>query len=88
LAWTVKFRESALKELEKLSKPEQLKIRDYLRKRLLKAQNPRDFGKTLRNNKAELWCYRIEKFRLICQIKEDQFCILIIKIGKRDKVYE
>ena len=86
--WTIKFKESALKELEKIDKSDQFKIRNYLRERLLTAKNPRDFGKPLQNTKAGLWRYRIEKYRIISQIKDHEMCILIIKIGKRDKVYE
>lgn len=86
--WTIKFKESALKELEKLSKPDQLKIRRYLRERILTTKNPRDFGKPLGNTKAGLWRYRVEKFRIICEIKDHEFRILVVKIGKRDKVYE
>ncbi len=86
--WTIKFKESALKELEKVSKPDQFKIRNYLRERLLTAKNPRDFGKALSNTKAGLWRYRIGKFRIICQIKDHELCILIVKIGKRDTVYD
>ena len=86
--WTIKFKESALKELEKIAKPDQLKIRKYLRERILSANNPRNLGKPLQNIKAGLWRYRVEKFRLICQIKDHELCILIVKIGKRDKVYD
>ena len=88
MGWSIKFKESALKELEKISKPDQLKIQHYLRNRLLTAKDPRDFGKALSNTKAGLWRYRIEKFRIICHIKDHELCILIIKIGKRDKVYQ
>jgi len=87
LAWTIKFKESFLKEFEKLSKVDQLKIQKYLRERIQTAKNPRDFGKPLGNNKVDLWRYRVEKFRIICQIIDKELCILVIKIGKRDKVY-
>ncbi|MBP6950806.1 MAG: type II toxin-antitoxin system RelE/ParE family toxin [Alphaproteobacteria bacterium] len=88
MGWTIKFKESALKELEKISKPEQLQIRTYIRQRILTAKNPNDFGKPLGNTKAGLWRYRVEKFRIICHIKDHELCILIVKIGKRDKVYD
>ncbi len=86
--WTIKFKESALKELEKLSKPDQFKIRNYLRERILPSSNPQNFGKPLGNTKAGLWRYRVEKYRIICRIKNKDLCILVVKIGKRDKVYD
>lgn len=88
MGWTIKFKESALKELEKISKPEQLQIQTYIRQRILTAKNPKDFRKPLGNTKAGLWRYRVEKFRIICHIKDHKLCILIVKIGKCDKVYD
>jgi len=45
-------------------------------------------GKALRGNKKGLWRYRVDKFRIICKLEEDKLVILVVKIAKRDVVYE
>ena len=40
------------------------------------------------DNKKGYWRYRVDKFRIICKIEEDKLIILIVKIAKRDVIYE
>lgn len=88
MVWTINIKESAAKEIRKLAKNEQTKILNYLKEKVLKANNPRDFGKALMHDKVGLWRYRVEKFRIICEIQDNELTILVLKIGKRDKVYD
>ena len=86
--WKVVFSQTGEKELSKLSHQQQSLIRSYLYTRVLGLEHPKLFGKALRNNKKGLWRYRVDKFRILCKLEEDKLIILVVKIAKRDVVYE
>lgn len=88
MGWQYILERKAAKELSKLSQDTQQQILDYLTLRVLEANNPRDLGKPLSGNKSGLWRYRIDKYRIICQIRDSVMIVLVIQIGKRDRVYE
>ncbi len=37
---------------------------------------------------AGLWRYRVGKYRIICNIVEKRLVILVLRIAKRDEVYD
>ena len=75
-------------QFDKLDKQSQKKVQSYLNKDVLNLERPKVFGKALRNNKKGLWRYRVDKFRILCKLEEDKLIILVVKIAKRDVVYE
>jgi len=87
LAWQITFEESARKELLALGRTAQTEIVQYLRNRIATDQDPRRFGDPLRKELAGLWKYRIGNYRVICDIKDEEVSVLIIRIGHRSKVY-
>jgi mRNA interferase RelE/StbE len=87
LVWTIGWHEKALKELKKLDKSIQIKILKFLNDRISKQGNPRVFGKPLSAESQGLWRYRIEDFRIICQIKDKAVEVLVVKLGHRRKIY-
>ena len=42
--------------------------------------------RTFRNTK--LWRYRVSSYRIVCQIQDDVVTVLIVRIAKRDEVYQ
>jgi mRNA interferase RelE/StbE len=54
----------------------------------LKLNHPKESGKALSPNKKGLWRYRVDKFRILCKLEENNLVILVLKIAKRDVVYE
>ncbi len=88
MAWTVEIKPTARKQLKKLGPQVQRLVDDYIEERLKGCDNPRDFGKALRYDKSGLWRYRVDKYRIICQLQDSILVILVIEIGKRDKVYD
>lgn len=88
MAWEIKFVESALKDIKKLARQDQEKIISYLRNKVSIHKDPKVLGKPLGNTKAGLWRYRVEKYRIICQIQNNEMTVLVLKVGKRDKVYD
>jgi len=57
MQWTVKLSETALKTLEKINKPEQLRIRQFIKETLANFDNPRSIGKALQGNLKGLLRY-------------------------------
>jgi mRNA interferase RelE/StbE len=88
LTWIINFLDGALKDLKKIDKDMQKTIISYLKNRVALSNNPKDFGKPLGNKKAGLWRYRIDNYRIICKIEEQKCTVLVVKVGKRDNVYD
>jgi mRNA interferase RelE/StbE len=86
LTWQINWDDRARKELRSLDKPIQKKILDYLRSRV--SSNPLSFGKELVGNKAGLRSYRVESYRIICQIQDEKLTILVIAVGHRKDIYD
>lgn len=86
--WTLEFKEQALKELQKLDKPIQKQIFNYMKNRVVESGNPRLFGKPLKGNLHEFWSYRIGDYRVICALEDEIYTVLAIRIGHRREVYE
>ena len=86
MTWHIEWDDRARKELRSLDKPIQKKILTYLRERT--TENPRNFGKELTGDKVCLWRYRIENYRLICQLENGRLRILVVAIGHRNEIYQ
>lgn len=88
MVWIVEFEDKARKQLKKLGHEPQRLVQDFINERLKTCDDPRDLGKALRHDRSGLWRYRVDKYRIICEIRDEVLVILVIQIGKRDRVYE
>lgn len=86
--WKIEFDTKAQKQFEKLDKQSQRNLQSYLNVNILSLEHPKLTGKALSGNKKGLWRYRVDKFRIICKLGYDKLIILVIKIAKRDVIYE
>jgi len=86
LIWKIEWDERTRKELRNLDYQYQKKILSYLKDRVSK--NPRNFGKQLSGNKAGLWRYRIEDFRIVCRIEDKKLVVLVLAVGHRKEIYD
>lgn len=84
--WT--FDKKAYKEFKKFDKTTQKRLVKWLDDHIEGSQNPRQWGKALEGNHKTLWRYRVGAFRLIVDIIDNEFVVLIIKSGKRNDVYK
>jgi mRNA interferase RelE/StbE len=84
--YKVEWTEIAKKELDKLDKFTREQILRFFKKESL-LSIPSEVGKPLRHSLVGLWRYRIGKYRAIVKIKNDILVILVIEVGKRDKIY-
>ena len=68
-----------------VDKQEAKRIITYLRKRV--ALNPRQCGKALQGDLSGLWRYRIGDYRVLCDIKDAEVSVLVIRVAHRKEVY-
>lgn len=88
MVWKIEFSDKSRKQIKKLSRNVQVQVLDYLEHRVASLENPRLRGEALTGNKAGLWRYRVENYRIICQIIDDKLIILVIETGHRREVYK
>ena len=88
MVWKIEFNREAKKDFDRFDHATQRLLSNYLSTRIALSDNPRQFGKPLSDNKAGLWRYRIDKYRIICRIEDHRMVILVVRMGKRDKVYD
>lgn len=89
LKWSVEYAETAIKQLKKLNKknPQLVdKLMDYLDE-VATLDNPRDRGKPLTANLSGLWRYRVENYRIVCQIDNGKLIINAVNIAHRSEIY-
>ena len=89
MVWRIEFDPRAVKELAKFDRPIQWRILKVLRERIATLDDPRSIGEALRGEElGRFWKYRIGAYRVICDIRDGDIVILVIRIGDRKEVYE
>ena len=86
--WTIKIHHLVIEEdLRKLDEPVRRKIIRTIRKKLSAA--PAQYGEPLRGEFRKYWKLRIEDYRVIYRIIEDEILVLVVKVGirKNEQVY-
>jgi mRNA interferase RelE/StbE len=87
MAWKIEFAASAEKELAKLDKAVIRRILGFLYERLAKADNPRSLGKALKGPLGDFWKYRVGDYRVVCDIRDREIMVLVVRVRHRSKVY-
>ncbi len=80
------YSEDAKKQLKKLEKTVQIRIKKYLRE-VEELDNPRGRGKGLAGDLSGYWRYRVGDYRIICKIEDDKLIIIVFDIGHRKNIY-
>ena len=70
MKYKVIIRQKAEKQLNKLDDSMKLKIMRYIKQNLNNTDNPKKFGKALRQNLKGFWRYRVENYRIIIKIEK------------------
>ena len=88
MPWTIKYTESAQRQLKRLDKTIALRVLDYMDERVSVLTDPRGAGMNLVGPKlGSYWRYRVGDVRVICDIQDQAVLILMIEIGHRREVY-
>jgi len=88
MTWTVKFAASVRKTVQKLDPQTRKRIHEFLENRVGSLKEPRSIGKPLKGNFTELWRYRIGDYRIICEIRDEELLVLVLRIGLRSTIYQ
>ena len=88
MTWSVEWDERARKELRRLDPAVQRQILGYLRQRIARPDDPRQFGRPFSGGRRGLWRYRVGAYRLVCQIEEDRLVVLVLVVGHRKEAYD
>ena len=73
--------------MRKLDRQAAGRILDYMEQRVAASDNPRSLGKPLTGPLGGLWRYRIGDYRVICELRDGQLCVLVLRMGNRKDVY-
>jgi len=89
MVWKIRYTKTAQKNLDKLPLEITKRIFNFLEKRILILENPRNTGEALKGNLLKkYWKYRVGNYRIITEIKDKELIILVISIGHRKEVYK
>ena len=88
MSWDYELTERAIKQLKELGKPEQKRIFKFLDERILGKDDPREIGKALSGDYSGLWRYRVGDYRIVCELKDKVFRVLVVRIGHRKDIYD
>ena len=84
MAWAVEFDPDAVKDLKKLDKQVQVRILEFLRKRLSTLASPREFGEPLAGSKlGNYWKYRVGDWRIICDLQDQRIVVRVSVVSSR-----
>ena len=87
MAWSVRLDKDAEKQLKRFDPKDQRRLIKFLRERVAPSENPRLLGQALKGSLKTFWKYRVGDYRLICDLQDEKFVVLVIKIGNRKDVY-
>ena len=88
LAWLIEFEKEAEKELKKLDKQAARRIITFLRERIAVLDNPRSIGEALKGSTlGDYWKYRVGDYRIVADIQDARFCVQVVRLGSRRKIY-
>lgn len=87
MAWTIKYADTAVRQLKKLDRPVARRILDYMDDRVATAENPHSLGKALTGPMGGLWRFRVGDYRVVCEIRDDELVVLVLEIGDRKEIY-
>ena len=86
--WECEFSEVARRDMRNIGPSAARAIKDFLEKRVTGCANPRAFGKPLGGDKRGLWRYRVQDYRVICDIQDARLVVLIIHAAHRSTAYD
>lgn len=88
MVWQIELTETARKSLAKLDRQVAVRITTFLRERLAPLDDPRTIGQALAgSNLGAFWKYRVGDYRLICDLQDGIFRVLVVDVGHRGEIY-
>ena len=89
MVWTVKISDKAKKQLSRLDKSAAKRIINFLQERIAPNEDPRSIGRALKGGEFGGYRrYQIGSYRVITKIKDNELCVLVVKVGHRKSIYK
>ena len=85
--WEIVLSDKVKKQLSKLDDQTKHKILNFLYQDSLRV-SPKSSGKILKGNLKKFWRYRVGDYRIICEMRNKEFIVLVIDVGHRNNVYK
>ena len=86
MAYRIEFEAQALEDFSRLDSAIKKRIQKYIDK-IAEREDPRSLGEPLQDNLSNYWKYRVGDYRLVAEIQDDKFIVLMLVIDHRRKVY-
>ena len=86
--YAIFFSKRAKKELLKIDKPIRRTIVSWIEKNIKGTRNPRIHGKALTGDLKGYWRYRVGNYRIIAEIRDEEWIVIAVSIAHRSSVYE
>lgn len=87
MSYKISIADSAEDDFSRLDKSVQQRIFKYLKK-IEEREDPRTLGEQLQENLSMYWKYRVGDYRLVAEIQDEQFIVLMLVIAHRWEVYK
>lgn len=87
MAYKIDFEEHAAEEFSKLDGSVKKQIQKYINK-IASRDDPRSLGDPLQENLSAFWKYRVGDYRLIAEINDNEFIVLMLVVAHRSEVYK
>lgn len=88
MKYSVRYKKSAEKKIERLDLPVRKRIKEWIEKNLEGCENPRHTGKALEGEWYGYWRYRVGNYRLVAKIIDNEIVIIIVNVDKRNDIYK
>lgn len=88
MTWRIEFERRALRDFQRLDRPTRERILRFIIERIEPSADPRSIAEPLSGDAfAGLWRFRVGNYRLIAQLEDDLFLVLILRVGHRSSIY-
>ena len=87
MAWRVEYTDTARTQLRRLDRDTARRIINYMDERVAVLDDPRSVGQALTGPLGGSWRYRVGDCRVICDIQDDALRVLVVRVGRHDRVY-
>ena len=85
--WSLRYTKRAVKQLSKLDPAQSRLIRTWMKTNIDGCEDPRAHGHSLRYELRQLWRYRVGKYRVLCELDDQELRVLAVEVGHRRDVY-
>lgn len=84
MEYKLEFTRDVQKQFRKMDKPQATLLTRWLYQHVDGTDDPRRQGKALKGR----WKYRVGKYRIIVEIKDERIIVLAVQVGHRKNIYD